>query len=215
MRRKILLGALALALPTGLLAMTESAAVAKASPNPVACDISATITLSVGLSPAGVLSAKGDSSITTVDVTFSNCSDAAGPTPGGTEDLSINTAASKPSAEAQAAGDSKHNYYLGDCGAFASANTTKGIGKSLKNLVLPIGGGELKGPKATEGTVGDDVGFNITGTVKGGTYPTAGKGASIGVGLLNDTNNGNLLTGCHSGTVTAIDVDSSQSSAVL
>jgi hypothetical protein len=215
MRRKILMGVFALALPAGTLGLAQSAAFAKAPPNPVTCNLAATINLSVPLSPAGVLSSKGATSTTTVTVTYSGCHDAAGSVPGGSQSLSISTPAAKPSAEAQAAGDSKKNVYLGDCGAFTSSGTTKNISKSLKNLNIAVGGEVLKGPKAAEGAIGGEVGFTITGTAKGGTYPTAGKGASLAVALLNDANNTNLIGGCHSGSVDHLDVDNSTSTGTF
>jgi hypothetical protein len=132
-----------------------------------------------------------------------------------TQTVNVTAQASTPSKDpaALSAGDSKTSYYLGLCGSFTSSTTSKALGKSLKNT--PVSGGVLKGPKAAYGAVGSDVGFTITGTVKGGTYPTAGKGASIMAGLSNDANNGNLLGGCHSGPVSHLDVDASQSTAVL
>jgi hypothetical protein len=100
------------------------------------------------------------------------------------------------------------------CAAASAARApTKGLAKGLKNV--PVAGGVLKGPKATEGAVGSGLGFTITATVKGGSYPTVGHGATIKTAQANTVNNANLLGGCKSGNVTHIDIDSSQSSAVL
>jgi hypothetical protein len=216
MRRKILLGVTALALPATSLAFFPTASFAtKAPPNPVSCGLSATANISgAGLTVAGTLSAKGQTQSTTVAATLNGCSN---PAVNGTPlTITIVTPAAKPGKDtaAIAAGDNKKSYYLGLCGNFASSGTIKDLKKAVKNLSFQ--GGILKGAKPSEGTVGPDVGFNITnGTVKGGTYPTASHGASIAAGLTNNSNNSNLIGGCQGGPVTHIDIDSSVSTATL
>jgi len=217
MHRKILMGVFALALPATSVALLQGPASAtKALPNPVTCGLSATANISgAGLTVPGTLSAKGQTQTTTVVATLNGCSI---PAANGTVlTIVVSTAAAKPSPakdpKAIAAGDSKKSYYLGMCENFASTATTKSLGKALKNL--PVFGGILKGAKASEGTVGDDVGFTVThGTVKGGTYPTAGHAATIGAGLTNDANNTNLIT-CDGTPVTSLDIDPSVSTATL
>lgn len=215
MRRKILMGAIALALPLATTVGLASAAGAKPAPNPVTCNFSATVTFSTPLSVKGVLSSKGATSQTTINGTYSSCTTASGPVAGMSQSVTINGLASKPNKDpaALAAGDDKKMYYLGLCGSFTSTTTTKALGKGLKNL--PVAGGILKGPKAVQGVVGPDVGFIVTATVKGGTYPTASKGASIMTGLLNDANNTNIVGGCTGGPANHLDVDASVSTAVL
>ncbi len=218
MHRKILMGVFALALPVTSVALLQGpASAAKAPPNPVTCGLSATTSISgAGLTVQGAPSTKGATQTTTVDATLNGCSIPAAD--GTVLDIVVSTAAAKPSPakdpKAIAAGDSKKSYYLGMCENFAQSSTTKALGKALKNF--SVFGGVLKGAKASEGTVGGDVGFNVTnGTVKGGTYSTAGHGASIGAGLVNDANNTNLIEGCPNGPVTQIDIDSSVSTATL
>jgi hypothetical protein len=215
--KRILLGAVALAIPLATVSTFGGPAFAKKPPpNPVSCSLEATVTISPALTVAGQLSSKGQNGSTSVEGTLFNCTTAAGSVPNITLPLSITTPASKPGSDsaAIAAGDNKKDYYLGLCGTFASSATIKDLKKAVKNLAFE--GGVLKGAKPSEGTVGSDVGFNITnGTVKGGTYPTASHGASIAAGLTNDANNSNLISGCQSGPVSTIDIDSSVSNATL
>jgi len=214
MRRKILMGVFAIALPIGTMAVLSPVASAgKAPPNPVTCKLAAAVTISPPLSAKGEVAAKGTEGTTTVHVTYSDCSDAAGHVPNlGGNTLTILSPAAKDK-NYKTDGNSKKLDYLGLCGAFASSSTTKDLGKAVKNLA--VAGGILKGAKAAEGTVGTEVGFNIAGTVKGGTYSTASKGASIAAGLVNNANNTNLINGCPSGPVSTINIDSSTSTAVL
>jgi hypothetical protein len=210
MRRRILTSVVAFALPIALIAGLSSAASAKKPPpNPTTCHLSASVTISPPLSVTGVVAPKGSIGTTTVNVTYSSCSNG---TPGAAT-LSIQTKAAKDKNWATD-GNQKKDDYLGLCGTFASTSTTKSLKKAVKNL--PVSGGELKGAKAAAGTVGSEVGFIIShGTVKGGTYPTASHGALIEAGLVNDANNTNLIGGCKSGPVSTIDIDPSTSTATL
>jgi hypothetical protein len=213
--KRILLGMAALAIPVATMASVGSPAFAKPPPNPVSCGFGATVNIAPPLSVAGTLSVKGASGSATVHATYSGCHTATASVGPFTQTITIHFPASKPSKDQAAmnAGDNKKDYYLGLCGTFASSTTVKDLKKAVKNLGFQ--GGELKGPKASEGSVGADVGFVITGTVKGGTYPTASKAASLKAGLTNDANNSNLISGCQAGPVDHIDIDSSASSAVL
>ena len=171
--------------------------------------------ISPPLSVAGTPSVKGTSGIVTVHGTLSGCHTATASVGPFAENITIHFPSTKPTKDQAAlnAGDNPKSYYLGLCGTFASSATIKDLKKAVNNL--PFQGGALKGPKPSEGTVGSDVGFLISGTVKGGTYPTASKAASIKAGLTNDANNTNLISGCHTGPVSTIDIDSSASTAVL
>lgn len=215
--KKVVLGAAAIGLSVSVVAVTGPVAgAAKAPPNPVTCQVSATVTLSPALTVAGTPSSKGSSGSATVSGTLSNCTTASGSVANMTLPLNIVTPASKPGSDqaAVAAGDNPKSYYLGLCGTFASSSTIKDLKKAIKNL--PFQGGVLKGAKPSQGTVGPDVGFVISnGTVKGGTFPTASHGASIQAGLTNDANNSNLISGCQGGPVDHIDIDSSVSTATL
>ena len=216
--RKILMGVLALALPAGTLAaFSPSAFAAKPPPNPVNCTFSAAVSISPPLSVAGVVSAKGDLGTTVINATYSGCTTASGPVAGFSQTLTISTKSSKD-ANYKTDGNSKTGWYLGLCSGFTSAKGSKATLKGLKKAVnnLPVGGGLLKGSKASEGSIGADVGFIVNhGTVKGGSYPTATHAADIMAGLTNDANNTNLIGGCTAGPVDHIDIDSSSSSASL
>lgn len=213
-KKKILLGVVALTLPLATMATFGQAAMAaKAPPNPINCSLSATVSISPALSVSGTPSAKGQFGTATVNGTLFNCSAASGPVGNISVPILVNFPAAKDK-NWQSDGNTKTGYYLGVCGSFASSATIKDLSKAVKNL--PFQGGELKGVKASEGSVGADVGFILgNGTVKGGTYPTASHGASIQAGLTNDANNGNLISGCPAGPVDHIDIDSSASTATL
>jgi hypothetical protein len=210
MRRKILMGVFALALPIGTMAgLTSSASATKAPPNPTTCHLAASVNISPPLSAHGTLSVKGATGTTTVHVTWSSCTN--GGVGGNT--IVIVTKAAKDKNWA-ADGNVKTDFYLGLCGGFASTTTTKSLGKAVKNL--PVNGGKLAGAKAAAGAVGGETGFIIShGTVKGGTNPTASHAALIKAGLINDPNNSNLVTGCHTGPVSTIDIDPSTSTGTL
>ncbi len=216
--RKLLIGIASIAVPlASVAAFSPSAVAAKPPPNPISCHLEATVNISPALTVKGQLSTKGATGTTSVAGTLFNCKNASNQSvPNVSLDLTIVTPAAKPGKNTAAtnAGDNPKSYYLGICGSFSSTATIKDLKKAIKNL--PIAGGELKGAKAAETTVGSDVGFAITnGTVKGGTYPTASHGASVGAGLTNDANNTNLIGGCQSGSVNHIDIDSSQSTATV
>ena len=215
-KRKIVLGIAALTVPLVTVAsLNTTAFAAKAPPNPVTCKLAATVNINPPLTVKGELSAKGQFGVAAVSATLTGCHDAAGAVANQTVPINVEFPAAKPGSDSAAinAGDNKKDYYLGLCGAFASSATVKDLKKAVKNL--PFQGGELKGPKASEGSVGTDVGFNLSGTIKGGTYPTAKSGATIAAGLTNDANNTNLIGGCQAGSVSHIDIDSSQSTATL
>ncbi len=189
--------------------LTSAASASKPPPNPTSCSLSASVSISPPLSAHGTLSVKGALGTTSVHVTYSSCSNG---TPSAAS-ISIVTKASKDKNWATD-GNDKKSFYLGLCGSFASTSTTKSLGKAVKNL--PVSGGKLSGAKAAAGSVGGETGFIISnGTVKGGTYPTASHAAIIKAGLVNDANNTNLITGCHSGPVSTIDIDPSTSTATL
>jgi len=190
-----------------------SAFAKKAAPNPATCTISTSVTFSPSLSVTGTLSSKGATGATNVSSTYT-CTSATGPATV-TSSFHVATVAAKPGKDTAAitAGDNPKDYYLGLCGTFTSS-AAKDLGKAVKNLA--IAGGKLTGAKASSGAVGSDPeGFIVTGTVVGGTYPTAKNGADIKAGLTNDANNTNVIGGCQSGPASQLDIDSSQSSAVI
>jgi hypothetical protein len=229
MRRKILMGVLALALPAGTVAFTQTMASAKAAPpNPVTCTLDAagaSVTISPPLSAAGTLSVKGGLGTTTITTTYSSCHDSAGPVANLASNTFVITSKAAKDKNYLTDGNgvaNKKSYYLGLCSAFSGTSTTKALAKGVKGLT--VAGGILKGMKAIETAVGSDVGFVLSnGTVKGGTYPTASKAAAISAGLVGDNStqgqsNTSLVAGCTSPGYTSIShiyVDSSQSTATL
>lgn len=203
---KLVLAAAAPLILVGTVGLTGGVASAKkAPPNPVTCTVSTTVTFSPPLSVAGTPSSKGATGSTNVNSTYTcNGSPVS-------SQFSVTTAAAKDKGWASD-GNSKTGYYLGLCGTFTSS-AAKDLGKAVKNL--PVAGGKLTGAKATTITNGTESGFGVTGTVVGGTYPTAKNGASITAYLTNDNNNNNLLAGCTGGPVSGLDIDSATSSATI
>ena len=214
---KILMGMAALALPLTTVAVLTgpSAFAKKPPPNPVSCNLAATVNISPPLSVAGTPASKGEYGSAAVAITYSGCTTATGSAGPFSQNINVLFPASKPKNDSAAlnAGDNKKDYYVGLCGEFASNTTIKDLKKAVKNM--PFAGGQLKGAKPSEGSVGTEVGFVITGTVKNGTYPTASHAAVLKAGLTNDANNSNLISGCKAGPVNHIDIDSSNSSATL
>ena len=214
---KILMGMAALVLPISTVAVLGGtpAFAKKPPPNPVNCKLSASVTISPPLSVAGQPASKGTFGDAAVNITYNSCTTSTGSVGPFTQKINVLFPASKPSKDQAAmnAGDNKKDYYLGLCGSFASSATIKDLKKAIKNQ--PFQGGEIKGPKPTEGTVGAEVGFVITATVKNGTYPTASHAAVIKAGLENDANNSNLISGCQAGPVSTIDIDPNSSTATL
>ncbi|HVA02444.1 MAG TPA: hypothetical protein VMU64_01750 [Acidimicrobiales bacterium] len=212
-KNRMLLGVLALTIPLATVATLGQPAFAKKPPpNPVTCGFAATVTLTPALTAKGTPSSKGAEGTAAAHATYSGCTTATGSPGPFHQNITILFKAAKDK-NWKSDGNSKKTFYLGLCGSFASTATVKDLAKAVKNL--PFQGGVLKGAKAAEGTVGPDVGFTVSGTVKGGTYPTASKSASIKAGLTNDANNSNLISGCQSGPVNHIDIDSSASTVTL
>ena len=202
MRRKILMGVIALALPAGLLAGTTSVASAKATPpNPITCTgFGATITFNspyVYTMPGHVqgqaTSAKLGNSTSVVGSAF-NCG---GNTGNGTfSPLTI--AGGKNSKLAKT--DSRYNkttgvkYASGEAASFFSGGA-KSLKKSLKNITFTINGNatafKQKGsPTLVTGNnpCPGEVGYVINGQVKTGVYDT--KTAVLDVCLGSDTGTG-------------------------
>ena len=146
----------------------------------MSCGFGATVSISPPLSVAGTPSVKGTSGTVTVHG-LSGCHTATASMGPFAENITIHFPSTKPT-KGQAtlnAGDNPKSYHLGLCGTFASSATIKDLKKAVDNLPFRA----LKGPKPSEGTIGADVGF--------------------------------LISGCHAGPVSTIDIDSSVSTAVL
>ncbi|HEY5024535.1 MAG TPA: hypothetical protein VII76_06135 [Acidimicrobiales bacterium] len=210
MRRKILMGVLALALPAGLMAtMSTTAVAAKAPPNPIACSgFGGTVTFGEGLSVAGTPTSAKVSNPTTVSGGSFTCTGAVTASNGGiTITGSKNAKLAKSSPFYNKTTGVK--YLTGTKASFTAAGGT--LKKTLKIINFTIGGHaeQFKTKGASEiigGVCGADVGFKIVGQVKAAPYDTktafvlaclghdTGPGTtnSIGVDLFNSST---LLTG--------------------
>lgn len=223
MRRKILMGVLALALPTGLMAtMSTSAVAGKAPPNPISCSgFGGTVTFGggAGLTLAGTATSAKDSAPTTVSGGSFTCTGSVSASNAG---LSI--AGSKNAKLAKS--DPRYNktagikYLTNTKSGFTAAGGT--LKKTLKVVNFTIGGHaeQFKTKGATEvvgGACAGEVGFRITGQVKAAPYDTktadilACLGHDSGPGTTNSVgtdlfNSSTLVTG---------QIDPSESNAVL
>jgi len=208
MRRKILMGVLALALPVGTLAVTQTAAVAKKPPpNPVYCSgFGGTVDFaSPGLSVAGSTNTSKTSVTSVSDVTVGTCS--LGTAPGGTvvnggnSGPSSLTITSKSTKNPKVHGQPKTYSY----GTFASFASTGGasIKKSLKSLSFTVGGSpvtikvstanEVLGSGGPGNCAAGEVGFDLVGQVKAGTYTD--KTSAQVLACFDATSGGLLLAG--------------------
>ncbi len=203
MRRKILMGVLALALPAGLLAATTGTALAKLTPDPTSCTgFGGTVTFGTPLSPNGVPTSAKDSLATTVSGGSFTCS------VGGASFTGLTIAGSKNPKLAKT--DPNYNkttgvkYLTGTKSAFEAAGGS--LKKTLKFVNFTINGHaeQFKTKSATE-VVGapctGEVGFQISGQVKAAPYDTktavilaclgtdtgTGTSGSLGVDLFNSS----------------------------
>jgi len=219
---KVLLGALAIALPTASVAVITAPTMGAgaASPAfPVACKMSASVTFSPPLTKAGTVTTnKAAVQTTTISGgTLSNCESAASagaPTSGSVGTLVIHSPATKGSKV-----NKVQQYLVGYCPGFASTATFK----SLKNLASTVNwtGGEggsstftVKTPAAAVNDVGE-VGFAFGGKAVLGSYSE--KPLNQITAYLAPTSADNALaTGCSSNqTVSSVTVDSATSVAIL
>jgi len=186
MRRKILMGVLALALPAGTLAVTSSAAFAKKPPpNPIVCsNFSGTVNFGIGLSTNGQTTPnkKGGNNTTVTGGAFSCAGGGSGTAPTLTIPNGKNTKVSKGV------------YSEGTWAAFIAAGGS--LKKDLKTIAFTInGGGDNWKSKGSAEVVGapcgttpvSEVGFQLSGQVTG-QYAT--KTATILACLGTDTGPG-------------------------
>ena len=227
MRRKILMGVLALALPTGLMAtLSTSAVAAKAPPNPISCNnFGSTITFGTPLSTPGVATSTKTANATVVSGGSFNCSP-------GTNNATfgnLNIAGGKNTKLAKS--DPRYNkttgvkYAAGTKSSFVSGGA-KSLKKSLKIINFVINGHatqfKTKGNPAEVigGPCPGEVGFVIGGQVKTGFYDT--KTASLTVCLGADTGPGttgsfgvDILTNSQTQQIVNASIDPAHSSATL
>jgi len=225
MRRKILMGVLALALPAGLMStLSTSATAGKPPPNPINCTgFGGTVTFGTPLSVAGVATSAKDSLPTTVAAGSFTCT-------GGVvaHNSALSIAGSKNAKLAKT--DPRYNkttgvkYLTGTKGAFESAGGT--LKKTLKVVNFTIGGHseQFKTKGAAEKIGGSpgtgcpgEVGFDITGQVKAAPYDT--KTANILACLGQDSGPGTTnslgVDLFNSSTIVNAQIDPSESSANL
>jgi len=213
MRRKILMGVLALALPLGTVAGLQTAAVAKkAPPNPITCTgLSGVVVFPATETIAGtVTTAKKSGNTNVTDSSVTGC------TGGVSVTLSALSILGGKNAKNHA---TPHTYLEGQWSAFITAGL--GLKKSLKTVTFNIGTFKTSGSAVDNGCAGDELGFTINGTVTG-TYATAKKAAVINACLGADTR----LDGSHGffgadlntdtgGGVVSADIDPATSNATL
>jgi len=233
MRRKILMGVLAVALPVGTLAALTTAAQAKAVTNPVTCTgFSGTVTFATPISAAGTLTTSSKSNPTAVSGGGFSCSGGTAPNTGGAGNdgagLSIkggkngkNPSYSKSACKANPGNTTDCDKYVtGSQAEFTAAGGS--LAKSLKTIAFTIGGqpATFKAKSAVEDVGGacvGDVGFTISGSVKG-AYGT--KTASVTACLGHDTGPGtsnsfgvDLFS--PTATIVTADIDATVSMATL
>jgi len=193
MRRKILMGVFALALPVGLMAATESAAFAKAVDNPITCSgFSATVNFGTDLTPSGVPTANKLGAATTVTGATATCT---GALASSTPTLSIPGGKNAKLAKT----DPNYNkitgvkYVTGTWAEFTSAGGS--LKKSLKSIPFTVGGqpapfSAKSSSIVVGGVCGSAVGFDILGQVKSGLYLNKKSGAHVLACLTTDTGPG-------------------------
>lgn len=188
MRRKILMGVVSLALPAGMLGVTQTAAVAKAPPNPTTCTgFGAVVSFAGALTNEGVPTVTKLAGPTTVTASSFTC------TAGAASNSALNIAGGKNTKLAKT--DPRYNkatgvkYVTQTWGEFVATGST--LKKDIKaGISFTIAGTsntmKVKGSSEIVGApcAGDEVGFDITGQVTG-TYDT--KSANLLVCLGTDT----------------------------
>jgi hypothetical protein len=226
MRRKILMGILAIALPIGTVAAVQTAASAKAptTPDPVRnCAVSGTVTFQApGLSHSGSESTTLKTSVTTASTSFAGgCT---GSTP--LENIKSKNTKCKGAGNPDSVCTAKGEYAYDSEANFVSTGTGS-ILKSLKKLNFTLDGVNYATKSSASNSIGctdsvsppagnpQEIGFQIVGAVKG---PKNDKGQAVTLNacLGTDTGpgtSGSFLTDFGSGVGTiatvAIDVNTS------
>jgi len=231
MRRKILMGILAIALPIGTVAAVQSAAFAggpKPPPNGAQnCAVSGTVVFQApGLSKTGDISTTAKTSVTTATSSF------VAPCTGSTGTINISSKNTKCKGADDPTGtqcEVKHTYSYDTESSFASTGTSS-IAKSLKKLSFTLNGVtySTKTTSATDLSCTDtsypladqsEVGFKIEGVVKG---PKNDKGetTTLNVCLGRDTGPGTSSyflsdLGSGTGTIATATIDGATSTASI
>jgi hypothetical protein len=207
MRRKILMGVLAIALPAGTLLATQTVALAKKPPpNPVSCTgFSGTVTFGTPISANGTPTHSAKSLATAVSGGTFTCSGGVAPNTGGAGNdgggLNIkggkndkNASYSKASCKTSPSDASVCDKYItGSRSEFVATGTNGSLAKSIKKINFSIAGGTVQFKAVSAGSsnaclAAGDVGFDISGTVTKGNFATAT--ATITACLNHDTGPG-------------------------
>ena len=200
MRRKIMMGVLALALPAGGLLLTTGAASAKTvvPADPARnCGVTGTVNFaSPGLSKNGAEGASKTSATTTSGVTLHGCTGTIPNQTITTKNTKCGKTPGTPSSNPACTGKGEYGY---DSWAnFISGGSTS-IAKSLKKLSVTIDGTaySLKTTSANETVCSNsDVGFTINGEVKS---PKQDKGQTSKLQVCLGTDTGINTTGSFGG----------------
>jgi len=204
MRRKILMGILAIALPIGTVAAVQTAAFAggpKPPPDPARnCSVAGSVVFqSPGLSKSGSISATAKTSVTTASTSFGGGCTGSTPTVNIT---SKNTKCKGPGSPAANCVTKKTYSYDSEAG-FASTGTSS-ILKSLKKLNFTVDGVAYQTKSTGASSIGctdatsppngipQEVGFKITGVVKS---PKNDKGETTTLNACLGTDGGPGTTG--------------------
>ncbi len=198
MRRKVLMGALAFALPIALLGATQGVAVAKKAkppPDPARnCTLSGTVHFALpGLSKNGTLTS--NSALKKTYTTTSGTSFGGGCT-GSIPTVTIKSKSTKckgPNVP-QAPCATKGTWWYDGESTFGSTDTLTTIQKSIKKITFTLDGVlyQTKTTAAYDLVCGPDVGFKITGTVK---KPKQDKGQTSVVNVCLGGDSGSGTTG--------------------
>ncbi len=227
MRRKILMGVFALALPLGTLAAFSSAASAKKPPpNPITCThFGSTITFGTPLSTPGVATSSKLANATTVAGGSFDCG-------GGISNASFGNLTIPGGKNPKLSkSDPRYNkatgvkYVAGTKASFVSGGA-KSLKKSLKIINFTVNGHatqfKTKGNPAEVigGACPAEVGFRITGQVKTGFYDT--KSAVLLVCIGGDTGPGttgsfgvDILTNSQTQQIVTASIDPAEGTATL
>jgi hypothetical protein len=230
MRRKILMGILAIALPIGTVAAVQTTASAKTGPPDPAvnCGAAGSVQFQApGLSKNGSISATLKTSVTSATSSFTGC--------GGTSPLSVNinsknTKCKGPNNPAGTPCEAKHTYTYDSEASFATTGTSS-ILKSLKKITFTVAGRTYLSKSSAANSItctdsvsppgGDptEVGFKITGSVKS---PKNDKGESVTLVACLGTDSGPGTTGSFfddlasgTGTIAGASIDGHTSSLAI
>jgi len=231
MRRKILMGILAIALPIGTVAAVQSTAFAKTKPPadpPRTCTVSGSVAFQApGLSKTGSVSSTAKTSVTTASSSFG------GGCTGSTGSLNITSKNTKCKGADDPTGTAcavKKTYSFDTEASFASTGTSS-ILKSLKKLNFTLDGVAYQTKATAASSIGctdsvsppggipQEVGFQITGTVKG---PKQDKGQTAVLSVCLGTDSGPGTTGSFlsdlgsgTGTIAGASIDGNTSTATI